>query len=143
MGNCLLKDVHVERLHSGYAPQGPMAAGRAFQEHSQAFLAEMNPLLGNREIAVPRGSQMHFPNGSQMHNVGRGVFGNITNHGTQRDETASLGAIDMDESFLDLDDWDNLTNPFHHLVDSVPVDAKEAWVPKHMVEHLKRHLCGY
>jgi hypothetical protein len=69
MRNCLLEDAHVERLHSGNAPQGPMAAGKAFKEHSQAFLTEMNPLLGNPEIAVPR-NQMPFPNGGQMHNVG-------------------------------------------------------------------------
>jgi hypothetical protein len=47
-----------------------------------------------------------------------------------------LGAIDMDESFLYLDDWDNSTNPLHHSVDLVPVDTKEAWVPKYMVESL-------
>jgi hypothetical protein len=134
-GDCLLEDVHVGRLQSGYAPQGPVAAGRAFKEHSQAFLTEMNPLLGNHEIGVPR-NQMPFPSGGQMHNVGRGVFGNITNHGTQHDETVCLGAIGMDESFLDLDDWNNSTNPFHHSIDSVPVDAEEAWVPKHMVELL-------
>jgi hypothetical protein len=70
MGNCLLEDAYVQHLQSGYVPQGPtMAAGRAFKEHSQAFLPEMNP-LGNREMAVPR-SLMAFPKGGQMHNVGR------------------------------------------------------------------------
>jgi hypothetical protein len=81
----------------------------------------MNPLLGNQEVGGP----MPFPDGGQMRNVWRGVFGNITNQGTQRDETVCLGAIDMDESFLDLDGWDNLTNPFHHSIDSMPVDTEE------------------
>jgi hypothetical protein len=49
-----------------------------------------------------------------------------------------MGDIDMDESFLTLDDWDNLTNPFYDSIDLVPVDAEEAWVRKHMVESLGR-----
>jgi hypothetical protein len=127
--------VHVGRLHRGYAPQGPVAAGRAFKEHSQAFLSEMNPLPGNREVGLPR-NQMPFPDDGQMRNVRRGVFDNITNHATQQEETVCLGDIDMDESFLTLDDWDNLTNPLHHSVDAAPVDNEDAWVPKHMVESL-------
>jgi hypothetical protein len=134
-GNCLLEDVHVGRLRSGYAPQGPVAAGRAFKEHSQAFLSEMNPLPGNREVGLPR-NQMPFPDDGQMRNVRRGVFDNITNHETQQEETVCLGDIDIDESFLTLDDWDNTTNTLHHSVDTVPVDNEDAWVPKHMVESL-------
>jgi hypothetical protein len=133
VGKCSLEDAHGERLHGGYAPQGPMAAGRVF--HSQAFLPEMNPLLGNSEIAVPR-NQMPFPNGEQMHDVGRGGFGNIPNHVTRRNVTLNLDDIELDESFLILDDWDNTTNPVHHSVASVPVDDEEAWVPKQMVESL-------
>jgi hypothetical protein len=135
MGNCLLEDAYVRHLQSGYAPQGLMAAGRAFKEHSQTFLPEMNP-LGNRDMAIPPRSLVPFPNGGQMHNDGRRVFGNITNHGTQRGEPVCFGGIDMDGSILTLDDWDSMAYPFHQSVDSMTVDAEEAWDPKQMVESL-------